>query len=138
MEFPSGEIEQWLDDPDAGFELSNKTIKFYSLYDGLVNFLMPKHEETTKGAILESIEKQIEDIKEKKEEGGKYSERVFELEKVRWLNDHGPRHIKTVIKRARDLLKGDAQMTFREVFCLLSAIHLHDLGNFYGRAIILP
>ena len=56
------------------------------------------------------------------------------MEKIKWLNDHGPRHIASVIKRAGQLLNVSEEFfTYREIFCLLSAIQLHDLGNFYGR-----
>ncbi|MCP4678089.1 MAG: HD domain-containing protein [Deltaproteobacteria bacterium] len=51
-----------------------------------------------------------------------------------YLNDHGPSHIKTVIERASQMI-GDPEELLRpyEVYVLLVAIHLHDLGNIYGR-----
>ena len=125
-------IETILEDPEAYFEISARKIKYFSLYEGLKNFLMPKHEETTKGAILESIKSQIEKLKASQQDSEK--KEIFNLEKILWLNDHGPRHIDTVIKRASQLLDVPKQLlTYREIFCLLSAIQLHDLGNFYGR-----
>ncbi|NOT09743.1 MAG: hypothetical protein HOP28_16240 [Gemmatimonadales bacterium] len=53
-----------------------------------------------------------------------------------WLNDHGAGHISTVIRRAGDLVfKPDdtCSLTGYEAFLLLTAIHLHDVGNFGGR-----
>lgn len=54
------------------------------------------------------------------------------------LNDHGEEHIKRVIQRATDLLKncrdGSDSLTPKEVYYLLCAIEIHDLGNFYGRS----
>lgn len=51
------------------------------------------------------------------------------------LTDHGPNHIKTVIRRATALVDVDTcQLTPYEVYILLCAIHFHDIGNMYGRA----
>jgi hypothetical protein len=123
-------LEEILESSNAGFEISGRKIKYYSIYEGLKKYLMPKHEETTKGAIITSIENQIEELKKTGDEA-----RIFKLEKILWLNDHGPRHIDTVIKRASQLLNVSKELlSFREIFCLLSAIQLHDLGNFYGRS----
>lgn len=124
-------LEKWLDNSNASYDLRGRTIKFYSLYEGLKSYLLPKHEETTKGAIIESIKDQI---KELEEEGGEKENKAFELQKVVWLNDHGLNHIDTVVKRASQMLdSSDLVLTPREVYCLLSAIQIHDLGNFYGR-----
>lgn len=50
------------------------------------------------------------------------------------LTDHGPEHVKTVIKRATELLRvSDADLTPYEVYVLLVAIHMHDAGNSLGR-----
>lgn len=51
-----------------------------------------------------------------------------------YLNDHGPNHIKTVIERASQLLGKDHELSCHEVFLLLCAIHLHDVGNIFGRS----
>ncbi len=57
------------------------------------------------------------------------------LNKVIWLNDHGPEHVKTVIERASHLLNNGSKSSLnaKEIFLLLMAIQLHDVGNFYGR-----
>ncbi len=53
---------------------------------------------------------------------------------ILWLNNHGPKHISTVIERASDLVDGATiVLNPREVYILLSSIQLHDVGNFYGR-----
>ena len=50
------------------------------------------------------------------------------------LTDHGPQHISTVIARASQLSdSGKCHLTNYEVFLLLAAIHLHDVGNIHGR-----
>lgn len=52
-----------------------------------------------------------------------------------FLTDHGPEHIKTVVQRATDILRRspDAALSCYEKYLLLVAIHVHDLGNFFGR-----
>jgi hypothetical protein len=59
------------------------------------------------------------------------------------LNDHGVEHVQMVIKNAYYLLKdkmkdiesgkGVDRLTGCELFMLLLAAHLHDVGNIYGR-----
>ena len=52
-----------------------------------------------------------------------------------FLTDHGPEHIKTVIKRASDILNAspNASLSAYEKYILLAAIHVHDLGLYFGR-----
>ncbi|MCY4287689.1 MAG: hypothetical protein OXC63_03770 [Aestuariivita sp.] len=50
------------------------------------------------------------------------------------LTDHGVRHVETVITRASQLTNAkNCDLTEYEVFLLLAAIHLHDVGNIHGR-----
>jgi hypothetical protein len=54
------------------------------------------------------------------------------------LNDHGSEHVQMVIDRASALLKPvvfehQPELTPYEVFLLLCAIHVHDVGNIAGR-----
>ncbi len=54
-----------------------------------------------------------------------------------YLTDHGPEHIKMVIRRAGELLghpvSSYPQLDTYEVYLLLMAAHFHDIGNLYGR-----
>jgi hypothetical protein len=52
-----------------------------------------------------------------------------------FLTDHGPDHISAVIRRASDLLETAESdfLTCYEKYLLLAAIHVHDVGNMYGR-----
>lgn len=51
-----------------------------------------------------------------------------------YLNDHGPDHIKKVILRASDLVRNCAlHLAEYELYILLIAIHIHDVGNIIGR-----
>ena len=50
------------------------------------------------------------------------------------LTDHGPQHIDAVIKRASALTAVETcKLSEFEVFLLLAAINLHDVGNIHGR-----
>ena len=50
------------------------------------------------------------------------------------LTDHGPEHIRTVIRRASELVSvKSCRLTSYEMFILLMAIHFHDVGNIKGR-----
>ncbi|SRR5258708_4700472 len=50
------------------------------------------------------------------------------------LTDHGPNHIKTVIRRAGELATAvEAELTGYEAYLLILAIHFHDVGNLLGR-----
>src|SRR5438874_2173405 len=52
-----------------------------------------------------------------------------------YLTDHGDEHVRTVIERASHLARADAcALTPYESYVLLVAIHLHDVGNIFGRA----
>lgn len=51
-----------------------------------------------------------------------------------YLTDHGPDHIATVIRRASDLAKAERfDLKPYECYILLMAIHMHDVGNIFGR-----
>ncbi len=126
-------LDQYLEDNRFTFEISGEKIEYWGLYQGLKKHLLPIHAEVTAGAILDDIESQIREIESNPVDENSKSN-YFKLSKVRWLNDHGPNHIKTVIKRATQLLaNGVISLTEREVYFLLSAIHLHDIGNIFGR-----
>ena len=51
-----------------------------------------------------------------------------------YLNDHGPDHIAKVILRASQLIKeSKIELSEYEIYILLMAIHIHDVGNILGR-----
>lgn len=126
-------LDLYLADERFTFAINGEEIEYSGLYQGLKKYLLPLHAEVTSGAILEDIDKQIKEI-EASALSDNNKENYFKLSKVRWLNDHGPNHIQTVIKRASQLLaNGKILLTPREVYFLLSAIQLHDVGNIFGR-----
>lgn len=51
-----------------------------------------------------------------------------------YLTDHGPEHVKMVIRRASQLAEHkDCNLSPYEVYILLASIHFHDVGNIFGR-----
>lgn len=51
-----------------------------------------------------------------------------------YLNDHGPDHISKVILRASQLIsESPIRFSPYEIYILLMAIHIHDIGNILGR-----
>jgi hypothetical protein len=52
-----------------------------------------------------------------------------------YLTDHGSGHITAVVDKASSLLDPKTHdISPHEVYLLLAAIHVHDIGNFFGRA----
>lgn len=50
------------------------------------------------------------------------------------LTDHGPGHIRMLIKRISTILEGcEIELTPFEVYILLLSVHFHDTGNIFGR-----
>lgn len=96
------------------------------------------------GALLKSVETWIQNTKEKVEQINKnrnQKERAYELAKVFendpiiYLNKHGESHIMDVQGRALRLLEHfrDCKMSFYEIYILMCAIVVHDIGNIHGR-----
>ena len=119
MNLGNGTLEDWLNSPELYRDTVKRggdTFPYYSKYETFKSYLEGNlHNEVTKAAILQEIKTQSD------------------LHKITWLNDHGVKHILTVIQRASEMLSDSAILNVREVFLLLSAIQVHDIGNFYGR-----
>jgi hypothetical protein len=118
MNLGHGTLEDWLKNPKS----HKKTLRtgdnfpYYSKYETFSSYLeINLHNEVTKAAILQEVKT------------------VSDVNKMTWLNDHGPKHIQTVIQRASEMLMSNCNLNVREVFLLLNAIQVHDIGNFYGR-----
>jgi len=102
-------LEKWLEKPPKKSFKHGETIKFIDKYDAL-----KKH-------LVDNVYPQIAVAASMKE-------------KDLYLNDHGINHINTVIKRASELVSStDCNLLAREVYYLLCAILLHDVGNVFGR-----
>jgi hypothetical protein len=109
MDLKNQTLEDWLYNARNREYKFNKKINYFAHYSKLKEYLIAKvHNEVTIGANLQN-QKEL-------------------------LNDHGLSHIEKVIERASNLVdcKG-CQLGPFEIYILLSAIQLHDVGNFYGR-----
>lgn len=107
---PSAErtpIEEWFLGASRGFP-GHGTVDYHARYLSADNFLNTEvHPQVERGALLR---------------GDGY------------LTDHGPLHIKTVMRRASSLLGNTkSKLSPYEMYLFLMAAHLHDVGNFFGR-----
>jgi hypothetical protein len=105
-------LEKWLEVAPETEYLNQKKIDYFSSYKVFKQKAILIHEEVTAGANFHEAQK---------------GNLVF-------MNDHGPKHIDTVITRASKLVdKASVRLSPQEIYFLLTAIHLHDIGNLYGR-----
>lgn len=143
-------LEEWLmNQKDNEFPkyYPDKGQKSYpDKYNDLKNALVPIHANVEKGAMLESVNKWrreiIDELSELKKSDDENKEtRIGELEEslhndpVIYLNQHGVGHVEKVAEKVLELIK-KFQFDYpsaSEVFILLCAIQIHDIGNVYGR-----
>jgi hypothetical protein len=96
-------------------------------YDILKAKLGPKQSLVEIMSTLKSLEQEIQD-----------NIKNYELyDKIILLNKHGKGHVESVISRASDLanciIDKENKLSPFEIFILLCAIQIHDIGNMYGR-----
>ena len=105
-------LEKWLEDAVASEYYNHKKIEYYDSYKTFKKEAIKIHDSVTSAANF------------KEAQNGNL---IF-------MNDHGPKHIETVIDRASKLVEANnCKLNPKEVYYLLTAIHLHDIGNLYGR-----
>ena len=96
------------------------------------------------GAMESSIEKWMQSASEKMKEINKIRSRrereyeiakLFEQDPIIYLNKHGESHIMDVQRHALGLLEHfrNCNMSFYELYILMCAIVVHDIGNIHGR-----
>lgn len=141
---------------DGGFEkyLENSKTKKWNRYHNnrtllealkeLRKNLQPIMQEAERGAMAADIRIQYEEIEKELQElkqSGNIEKFQHEIEEIvtggqlLYLNNHGEEHIAQVIERAEQIVskfKGDRLSEF-EVFILMCAIQIHDIGNVLGR-----
>lgn len=107
MNLESGTLEDWLKEQKKEDFPKHGDIDYYSRYINIKDFLNTKvHKHVTGFASIK--------------DGG-------------YLTDHGPGHIKNVIRKASDLVSSQGfELTSYEVYLLLTAIHFHDAGHIIG------
>lgn len=108
------------------------------------NNLKPIVEEAERGAMAAEMRQEYDKINDELtalNQGGdihSFQKRISEITEdkaILYLNNHGEEHIEQVIQRAENIVynfKGKSLTEF-EVFILLCAIHIHDIGNVLGR-----
>lgn len=108
MNLKNKTLEDWLIKPPKNSFVNGKIKDYYSPYKTFKERVKIKHKQVTAGANL--------------------------VNRELFLNDHGPDHIETVIDRATCLIKDSkCELNAKEVYFLLVAIQIHDLGNLLGR-----
>lgn len=109
MNLNNKQLPDWLKDAPASCYPQEQWVDYYTHYNKLRLYLKEKvHDQVTVGANLKDPNIT--------------------------LNDHGPKHIETVISRASYLVSDcECILTPYEVYILLCCIELHDVGNIFGR-----
>jgi hypothetical protein len=115
-------LELWLEErADADFP-GNAGEIYKSRYRLIAGHLAKDvHNQVEKGAIIEAISTAIKSGR-------------CDFDQIPYLNNHGEKHVSTVIQRASELLeKTKCSITPYECYLLLMAIQFHDVGNVWGR-----
>lgn len=123
-------------------KLINEDDSYWNRYLNLKNEF--KDYSVEMGALVKSVETWIQDTKKEVKKINKnknQKERAYELAKVFendpiiYLNKHRGSHIMDVQCRALRLLEHfrDCKMSFYELYILMCAIIVHDIGNIHGR-----
>jgi len=114
------------DFPNIPKDMLDKTKPYPKKYDLLKTNLSSKHDLVGIMSILCSLEQEIKN--------NTISDELYD--KVILLNKHGKSHVESVIAHASDLAKcidEKNKLSPFEIFILLCAIQIHDIGNMYGR-----
>lgn len=137
-------IVEWIKNKKSVvFQNNHKGKTFYQVYVDIKNELESIQRDTEKGAMAVEIGSYLQEIRSKLEKIGKLPEGErndqiynFAVENnTIFLNNHGPEHCDKVILRINQILsyfEGEFLSSY-EVFLLLCAIQMHDIGNILGR-----
>ena len=143
-------LEEWLKkQPDNAFPKyypSRGEKSYQEKYSDLKKALVGYHNNVEIGAMLESIEKWHQELSDeilelKKVSTENVDERIRNLEEsvkddpIIYLNQHGVGHVEKVIEKVLEIIKKyrSEYPTASEIFILLYAIQIHDIGNINGR-----
>jgi|GEM_PF-824532 len=142
-------LEDWLnaqsDDKFPQYNIERGEASYPKKYENLKMALIPLHAIVEKGAMVESFSSWKEEIKLRiskleadtpipTDEIRKLNQ-LFEADTIVYLNQHGVGHVDKVAEKAFELLKCFTvePLSATEVFILLCAIQVHDIGNVFGR-----
>jgi hypothetical protein len=113
--------------PDIPTDVRDNTKSYPERYDLLKTKIGSKHDLVEIKTLLCSLEQEIQN--------NTINDELYD--KIILLNKHGKGHVESVISRASDLAKciigDDNKLSPFEIFILLCAIQIHDIGNMYGR-----
>jgi hypothetical protein len=107
--------------------MRSNTISYPEKYNLLKTKLGPKQDLVELMVAIRSLEKEIQN--------NTVNDELYD--KIVLLNKHGKEHVKKVISCASDIagciVDNNVKLTPFEIFNLLCAIQIHDIGNIYGR-----
>ena len=142
-------LETWFldqsDDQFPAYQTNQGDIAYPEKYKRLKEALVPLHNIVEKGAMAESFSawktqmvSKMEALYEESEHSAgeiQNIQHLLETDSIVYLNQHGTGHVEKVIEKAFDLLKKFTTdpLSPTEVFLLLCAIQVHDIGNIFGR-----
>lgn len=144
---PGKGLEQWLKEQDPmdfpAYSVERGEKSYPDRYEEVKLALAPIHNNVEKGAMVASFSAWIKKAKEKITQCDEEScqdqsihDELFESDPAIYLNNHGSGHVNKVIEKVSEMLNSFNydNLSPYEVFMLLCAIQLHDVGNIFGRA----
>lgn len=138
-------LEYMENNPSSDWSASHQNRDFTSTYEEVRKQLADIIKNVETGAMssevreaLDACKKEIDEIISDGADIQKKVSNVLNRDMTIFLNDHGRGHLDKVAERAFDILSsfsdnGDPVSSY-EVFILLCAIEIHDIGNVLGRA----
>ena len=124
---------------DRANDSTEKT--YYDRYCRIHDKLSPYQDIVEKSAYAQAVEKWHNEY-EARLKGVTSDEEIRSIHQQQWdtcplfyLNNHGSEHIKAVQERTKEILVHSSNLNLNsyELFILLCAIEVHDIGNIYGR-----
>ncbi len=107
-------------------------VAYVERYKNIRTALQPIHSNVEKSALANSLKQYIDEIRTSQEPVD--AETIINNIPVIYLNNHGHGHVERVMDRVSALLSVmDVELSAYELFVLLCAIQLHDVGNIFGR-----
>lgn len=134
------DLEKWFLEQDEkefpSYEPSKGELSYKERYTSLVKVLEPYHSIVEKGAMVQSYDSFTNQIKEHISNSDIDSlVQIMNKDPAIYLNQHGKGHINKVIQKAGEMISffNTDPLNASEVFILLCAIQIHDIGNIFGR-----
>ena len=107
-------------------------VTYAEKYKNIRTELQPVHASVEKGALANSIKAYIEEIRKRPEKED--VDKIIDNIPMIYLNNHGHGHVEKVMERINCLLSvNELKLSSYELFVLLCAVQLHDVGNIFGR-----